>query len=89
MKLRYTLFRSAMARIFASASSSVMAAGSASGAVSLIDFGTMASTRPSSDGAPTTFSISAISSSLGPMWRAWNSLWFSSWASVVMGLCVC
>ncbi len=38
-----------MPRILASASSSVIAPGSASGAVSLIDFGTMASTRPSSD----------------------------------------
>ncbi len=70
MKLLNTRFFSAMPRIFASASSSVIAPGSASGAASLIDFGTMASTSPSSDSLPTTFSISSISVSLGPMWRA-------------------
>jgi len=44
--------------------------GSASGVSSRIDAGTIASVSASSDGAPTTASMSAISASLGPMWRA-------------------
>ncbi len=49
MKLRNTLFFSATAFSRASASCSLIAAGSASGAPSLIDAGTIASTIDSSD----------------------------------------
>ena len=64
MKLRSTVFLSAIARIFASACTSVIDSGSASGAGDLILAGTMASVIASSDAWPTTSSICAISASL-------------------------
>ncbi|MNN13327.1 hypothetical protein D3C81_1263570 [compost metagenome] len=73
MKLRSTLFLSAMARILASASTSVSDSGSASGAGDLIEPGTMASVIASSESWPTMRSICAISASLGPMWRSTNA----------------
>ncbi|KAG0780926.1 hypothetical protein G6F22_009824 [Rhizopus arrhizus] len=78
MKLRSTVFLSAIARIFASACTSVIDSGSASGAGDLILAGTMASVIASSDAWPTTSSICAISASLGPMWRSTNAEWCSS-----------
>jgi hypothetical protein len=67
MKLRSTWFLSAMARILASASSSVIAAGRASGAADLIEPGTMASVIDSSESWPIVCSMRAISASSGPM----------------------
>jgi hypothetical protein len=78
MKLRNTWFLSAMARILASASTSVIAGGRASGAGDLILAGTMASVSDSSESWPTVRSIAAISASSGPMWRATKASWCSS-----------
>jgi membrane-bound ClpP family serine protease len=77
MKLRNTWFLSAMARILASASTSVMASGSASGAADLMLAGTMASVSASSESWPTTRSMCAISASFGPMWRSRKAEWCS------------
>jgi len=78
MKVRNTWFLSAMARILASASTSVSELGSASAAGDLMPDGTMASVSASSEAWPTTSSICAISASLGPMWRSTNAWWCSS-----------
>src|SRR5690606_25228311 len=78
MKLRNTWLRSAMARILASASTSVTGAGRASASPERIEPGTMASVIASSDGWPTTRSMCAISASLGPMWRETKASWCSS-----------
>src|SRR5690606_6521632 len=78
MKRRRTLLRSAMSRIFASASTSVMDWGRSSGSRVRIEAGTIASVNVSSDSWPTTRSICATSASLGPMWRSMNASWCSS-----------
>jgi hypothetical protein len=70
MKLRNTWLRSAMARIFAKASTSLIASGSASGAADLMLAGTIASVIDSSESCPTVRSMCAISASLGPIWRS-------------------
>jgi len=78
MKLRNTWLLSAMPRILASASTSVIAAGRASGVGDLILAGTMASVIASSEPWPIACSMCAISASLGPMWRSMNAEWCSS-----------
>src|SRR5690606_30327226 len=78
MKLRNTWFFDAIARTLASASTSVIGGGSASGSRMRIEPGTMASVIASSESWPTVRSMCAISASLGPMWRSPKASWCSS-----------
>ena len=78
MKLRNTSLRSAIRRILAIASTSLIARGSASGCGERIEPGTIASVKVSRLSWPTTRSICATSASLGPMWRSMNASWCSS-----------
>src|SRR5690554_2123593 len=77
MKLRKTSFFLAMARIAASASSSVCAPGRASPSPDLMLAGTMAAVIDSSESWPMAWSMCAISASLGPMWRSMKASWCS------------
>ncbi|VXB53757.1 hypothetical protein LUTEI9C_30198 [Luteimonas sp. 9C] len=64
-------------RIFASASTSVIASGRASGLREAMLPGTIASVIASSESWPTTPSMWAISASFGPIWRSTKAEWCS------------
>src|SRR5262245_28683970 len=72
MQERRTSFASASAAIEASASRSLLAAGSASRLLVRIDAGTAAATSASSVAWPRTRSMDSTSAASGPMWRSAN-----------------
>src|SRR5690606_8359046 len=78
MKLLTTWFLPAMALSSASAAASVVAAGSCMPWLRAMLRGTMLSISARREASPMTDSMWASSASLTPMWRAMNSLGFSS-----------